>query len=233
MSRRVANPAADRAAQNLQTIKSLLKLEGNKSCADCKRNKRVLPEPVPQRKYWKLDERKLTVAFTNRSTMGELESRGLCLHKVPLSIFVELEVMTHWFLDVLAFIVAWGRTSVGLSLSTLIPGRTSSFKACCGGEMQGQTSQWLVGMEVLTCRLILIDTGKLSWHRGMSLQKREHYTGLHTKQNILIMARKIENFIRTKYESKRWVMEGPMPDPSTLDVDGDDDVVCLSSSYSW
>lgn len=36
--------------------------------------------------------------------------------------------------------------------------------------------------------------------------------------------RKIENFIRTKYESKRWVMDGPMPDPSTLS-DGDDDVV--------
>ena len=36
---------------------------------------------------------------------------------------------------------------------------------------------------------------------------------------------KIENFIRTKYESKRWTMDGPMPDPSTLDVDGDDDVV--------
>ena len=36
---------------------------------------------------------------------------------------------------------------------------------------------------------------------------------------------KIENFIRTKYESKRWVMDGPMPDPSTLDADGDDDVV--------
>lgn len=35
---------------------------------------------------------------------------------------------------------------------------------------------------------------------------------------------KIENFIRTKYESKRWVMDGPMPDPSTLDADGDDDV---------
>jgi stromal membrane-associated protein len=28
---------------------------------------------------------------------------------------------------------------------------------------------------------------------------------------------KIENFIRTKYESKRWVMDGPMPDPATLD----------------
>lgn len=35
---------------------------------------------------------------------------------------------------------------------------------------------------------------------------------------------KIENFIRTKYELKRWVMEGPMPDPASLDADGDDDV---------
>ncbi|KAF3491306.1 uncharacterized protein GIQ15_00823 [Arthroderma uncinatum] len=35
---------------------------------------------------------------------------------------------------------------------------------------------------------------------------------------------KIENFIRTKYESKRWVMDGPMPDPSTLEVEGDEDV---------
>lgn len=36
---------------------------------------------------------------------------------------------------------------------------------------------------------------------------------------------KIENFIRTKYESKRWVMDGGMPDPATLDTEGDDDVV--------
>jgi len=36
---------------------------------------------------------------------------------------------------------------------------------------------------------------------------------------------KIENFIRTKYDSKRWVMDGPMPDPSTLsDAAADDDV---------
>ena len=39
MSRR-QNPGADRAAQNQQTLKSLVKLESNKSCADCKRNKR-------------------------------------------------------------------------------------------------------------------------------------------------------------------------------------------------
>ena len=40
---------------------------------------------------------------------------------------------------------------------------------------------------------------------------------------------KIENFIRTKYESKRWVMDGPMPDPSTLSdgIDGEDDDVPL------
>lgn len=35
---------------------------------------------------------------------------------------------------------------------------------------------------------------------------------------------KIENFIRTKYELKRWVMDGSIPDPATLDVEGDDDV---------
>ena len=36
---------------------------------------------------------------------------------------------------------------------------------------------------------------------------------------------KIENFIRTKYDSKRWVMDGPIPDPATLDAEGDDEVV--------
>ncbi|KAI9781756.1 MAG: hypothetical protein M1839_005749 [Geoglossum umbratile] len=33
---------------------------------------------------------------------------------------------------------------------------------------------------------------------------------------------KIENFIRTKYESKRWVMDGGIPDPATLDDEGED-----------
>jgi hypothetical protein len=42
---------------------------------------------------------------------------------------------------------------------------------------------------------------------------------------------KIENFIRTKYESKRWVMDGPMPDPSTLEGD-DDDVVSVPEIQS-
>lgn len=38
MSRR---PEPNRAAQNQQTLKSLVKLESNKSCADCKKNKRT------------------------------------------------------------------------------------------------------------------------------------------------------------------------------------------------
>lgn len=47
---------------------------------------------------------------------------------------------------------------------------------------------------------------------------------------MLNKRRKIENFIRTKYESKRWTMEGPRPDPATLDDDDDDDVVsCVLS----
>lgn len=46
MSRRAPNPAAERAAQNTQTIKSLLKLEGNKTCADCKRNKREINSSI-------------------------------------------------------------------------------------------------------------------------------------------------------------------------------------------
>jgi len=49
MSRRAPNPAAERAAQNQATIKSLLKLEPNKVCADCKRNKRALSLPRHRR----------------------------------------------------------------------------------------------------------------------------------------------------------------------------------------
>lgn len=39
MSRR---GTTDRTVENQQTIKNLLKLEGNKICADCKRNKRTI-----------------------------------------------------------------------------------------------------------------------------------------------------------------------------------------------
>lgn len=43
--------------------------------------------------------------------------------------------------------------------------------------------------------------------------------------NKLTLNSKIENFIRTKYDSKRWVMDGGIPDPATLDEEGDDEAV--------
>lgn len=48
MSRRPPNPAAERAAKNQATIKSLLKLEPNKMCSDCKRNKRTSPDTMEE-----------------------------------------------------------------------------------------------------------------------------------------------------------------------------------------
>lgn len=76
MSRRPPNPAAERAAQNQQTIKNLLKLEPNKVCADCKRNKRE-PSFLDLRISYPTDA--LTLALF-RPEMGELESRRLRLH---------------------------------------------------------------------------------------------------------------------------------------------------------
>jgi hypothetical protein len=75
MSRRPPNPAAERAAQNTQTIKSLLKLEGNKTCADCKRNKRRL-----HRGHILTRDAPVLMGLFARSKMGELELGHLCLH---------------------------------------------------------------------------------------------------------------------------------------------------------
>jgi hypothetical protein len=85
MSRR---PTPGQAAQNSQTIKSLLKLEHNKICADCKRNKRQSPIPsVELRPRWlHLQVHSLGGHILNsllfRSAMGFLEPGCVCLHSV-------------------------------------------------------------------------------------------------------------------------------------------------------
>ncbi|KAI9856934.1 MAG: hypothetical protein M1824_005088 [Vezdaea acicularis] len=128
MSRRPPNPAADRAAQNQATIKTLLKLEGNKTCADCKRNKRI--------------------------------HRGMGTHISRVK-SVDLDAWTD---EQMQSVLQWGNSRANKYWEAkLAPGHVPS-------------------------------------------------------------EAKIENFIRTKYESKRWVMDGEKPDPSTLDGDGDDDV---------
>lgn len=82
MSRR---PDPARAAQNQQTIKNLLKLESNKTCADCKRNKRTDHDSLSATFLLRLHHIArfsatiLIVSFL-RSTMGLMESRYLHLH---------------------------------------------------------------------------------------------------------------------------------------------------------
>ncbi|KAL8782996.1 MAG: hypothetical protein Q9213_004953 [Squamulea squamosa] len=146
MSRRAPNPAAERAAQNQQTIKTLLKLEGNKSCADCKRNKH------PRWASWNLG------IFVCIRCSGIHRGMGTHISRVKS---VDLDAWTD---EQLQSVLRWGNSRANKYWeSKLAPGHVPS-------------------------------------------------------------EAKIENFIRTKYESKRWVLDGPMPDPSTLDAEGDDDV---------
>lgn len=147
MSRRVPpNAAAERAAQNQQTIKTLLKLEDNKSCADCKRNKH------PRWASWNLG------VFLCIRCSGIHRGMGTHISRVKS---VDLD---SWTDEHLQSVLRWGNS------------RANKY-----------------------------------WEAKLA-------TG-HVPSDG-----KIENFIRTKYESKRWVMDGPMPDPATLDAEGDDDV---------
>ncbi|CAK7222983.1 ARF GAP with effector function(s) [Sporothrix curviconia] len=147
MSRRPApNPTAERAAQNQQTIKSLLKLEPNKVCADCKRNKH------PRWASWNLG------VFVCIRCSGIHRGMGTHISRVKS---VDLD---SWTDEQLQSILSWGNA------------RANKY-----------------------------------WEAKLA-------------QGHVPSEAKIENFIRTKYELKRWVMDGPIPDPATLDVDGDDDI---------
>ncbi|KAG8169640.1 hypothetical protein KVR01_000385 [Diaporthe batatas] len=146
MSRRPPNPAAERAAKNQATIKSLLKLEPNKMCSDCKRNKH------PRWASWNLG------VFICIRCSGIHRSMGVHISKVKS---VDLD---SWTDEQLQSVLNWGNARANKYWEAkLAPGHVPS-------------------------------------------------------------EAKIENFIRTKYELKRWVMDGPMPDPSTLGADADDDV---------
>ncbi|KAL2203140.1 ArfGap-domain-containing protein [Sarocladium strictum] len=146
MSRRAPNPAAERAAQNQATLKSLLKLETNKTCADCKRNKH------PRWASWNLG------VFVCIRCSGIHRGMGTHISRVKS---VDLD---SWTEEQMKSILSWGNARANKYWEAkLAPGHAPSES-------------------------------------------------------------KIENFIRTKYELKRWTMDGPIPDPSTLDVEGDDDV---------
>ncbi|KAI1175235.1 hypothetical protein F4777DRAFT_551351 [Nemania sp. FL0916] len=146
MSRRPPNPAAERAAQNQQTIKSLLKLEPNKVCADCKRNKH------PRWASWNLG------IFICIRCSGIHRGMGTHISRVKS---VDLD---SWTDEQLQSVLSWGNARANKYWEAkLAPGHVPS-------------------------------------------------------------EAKIENFIRTKYELKRWAMDGPIPNPADLDVEGDDEV---------
>ncbi|OAL44730.1 ArfGap-domain-containing protein [Pyrenochaeta sp. DS3sAY3a] len=143
MSRR-PNPAADRAEQNRATLKNLVKLEGNKTCADCKRNKH------PRWASWNLG------VFVCIRCSGIHRGMGVHISKVKS---VDLDTWTD---EQLQSVLKWGNARANKYWEAkLAPGHVPS-------------------------------------------------------------EAKIENFIRTKYESKRWVMDGGIPDPSSLEPDDDD-----------
>ncbi|TRX90832.1 hypothetical protein FHL15_008236 [Xylaria flabelliformis] len=146
MSRRPPNPAAERAAQNQQTIKSLLKLEPNKVCADCKRNKH------PRWASWNLG------IFICIRCSGIHRGMGTHISRVKS---VDLD---SWTDEQLQSVLSWGNA------------RANKY-----------------------------------WESKLAAG--------HVPSEA-----KIENFIRTKYELKRWAMDGPMPNPADLDVEGDDEV---------
>ncbi|KAF2098356.1 ArfGap-domain-containing protein [Rhizodiscina lignyota] len=140
------NPALDRAEQNRATLKSLVKLESNKSCADCKRNKH------PRWASWNLG------IFICIRCSGIHRGMGTHISRVKS---VDLD---SWTDEQLQSMLKWGNARANRYWEAkLAPGHVPS-------------------------------------------------------------EAKIENFIRTKYESKRWVMDGGMPDPATLGSEGDDDV---------
>jgi stromal membrane-associated protein len=143
MSRR----PVDRSAQNQATLKQLVKLESNKTCADCKRNKH------PRWASWNIG------VFVCIRCSGIHRSMGVHISRVKS---VDLD---SWTDEQLASMLRWGN------------GRANKY-----------------------------------WEDKLAPG--------HVPNEA-----KIENFIRTKYDSKRWVMDGPMPDPSTLsDAAADDDV---------
>ncbi|KAL1306106.1 hypothetical protein AAFC00_004223 [Neodothiora populina] len=145
MSRRM-NPGADRAAQNQQTLKTLVKLETNKSCADCKKNKH------PRWASWNLG------IFICIRCSGIHRGMGTHISRVKS---VDLD---SWTDEQLQSMLRWGNSRANKYWEAkLAPGHVPADS-------------------------------------------------------------KMENFIRTKYDSKRWVMDGPMPDPATLGGEGDDDV---------
>ncbi|KAK3673992.1 ARF GAP with effector function(s) [Recurvomyces mirabilis] len=146
MSRR--GPSADTTERNRNTLKTLVKLETNKFCADCKKNKH------PRWASWNLG------IFICIRCSGIHRSLGVHISKVKS---IDLD---SWTDEQLNSMVKWGN------------------------------------------------------------RRANKYWEAKLAEGHVPNEGKIESFIRTKYDSRRWAMDGPMPDPGTLGGEEaeDDDV---------
>ncbi|KAK5703682.1 ARF GAP with effector function(s) [Elasticomyces elasticus] len=150
MSRRAQT--ADTTERNRNALKTLTKLETNKMCADCKRNKH------PRWASWNLG------VFVCIRCSGIHRSLGVHISKVKS---IDLD---SWTDEQLSSVVRWGNK------------RANKY-----------------------------------WEHKLA-------------EGHVPNDGKMESFIRTKYDSKRWAMDGPVPDPATLDdgeENGNDDDVPL------
>ncbi|KAF1823382.1 ArfGap-domain-containing protein [Dissoconium aciculare CBS 342.82] len=141
MSRQTSSGSA---AQNTATLKQLVKLESNKSCADCKRNKH------PRWASWNLG------IFICIRCSGIHRGMGTHISRVKS---VDLDTWTD---EQMQSMVKWGNA------------------------------------------------------------RANRYWESKLAEGHVPNEAKIENFIRTKYDSRRWAMDGPIPDPSTLGGEDDD-----------
>lgn len=104
------------------------------------------------------------------------------------------------------------------------------------GQHQGQQVRYSYSPQHTLANHRSAGTGKQSLPLATSPPKRTcsiHHRTTYPAFNCLFPRSKIENFIRTKYDSKRWTMDGPIPDPSTLGSEGgDEDVVTTDRTFA-
>jgi stromal membrane-associated protein len=116
--------------------------------------------------------------------------------------------LDSWTDEQIQSVIRWGNARANKYVSS---------GQCSGVELYADRYSQILGSQ----------TGAWSRPLGSVSPPCRHNSITNTNGNV---DSKIENFIRTKYESKRWVMDGPMPDPATLDV-GDDNVVSSIGAF--
>ncbi|KAF8447097.1 hypothetical protein BDZ91DRAFT_803279 [Kalaharituber pfeilii] len=179
MATRRQTPSADKAAANQAVIKSLLKLPGNKFCADCKQNK------LPRWASWNLG---IFICIRYQAATQVLEEKRRSQLK---------------FMPMQRRLIIMGRCRC----SGFHRGMGTHISRVKSVDLDSWTDEQLANM--------------VKWGNS----RANKYWEANLAPGHVPSEAKIENFIRTKYETKRWVMDGGIPDPATLGDSEDEEVV--------